>query len=227
MRQFAIADIHGHLKTFEALLARIGFTKADELFLLGDFIDRGPDSKGVIDCVEELKNSGHTVHCLRGNHEQMVLDAEYGNDSWRMWLRHGGKDTCISFGTQGYWFVPDEYRKWMAALPLYLETEGYLFVHAGLDFSKTEPLNDPDGLLWARNWTDSLNRDWLGNRIIVHGHTPVPRADIELNLAQAEHLPVIDIDNGCYARSQSGKGHLCALELGGHRLSFQPNIDVS
>jgi len=83
MRQFAIADIHGHLKTFKALLREINFTVFDELFLLGDFIDRGPDSKGVIDYIEELKQTGYTVYCLRGNHEQLCLDAAPGNDAFR------------------------------------------------------------------------------------------------------------------------------------------------
>jgi serine/threonine protein phosphatase 1 len=224
MRQFAISDIHGHLKTFEALLKSIDFTTHDELFLLGDFIDRGPDSKGVIDHVEELKVTGHQVHCLRGNHEQMAVDAEYGNDSWRMWLGNGGREACVSFGTQGEWYLPEEYRSWMKKLPLHLSTEGYLFVHAGIDTRKEKPLEDEESLLWARRWYGSLNESWLNGRILVHGHTPMARALIENSIVSLDYLPVINIDNGCFAPASRGMHHLCALELGSHALTFQENV---
>ncbi|MEO0876095.1 MAG: metallophosphoesterase, partial [Bacteroidota bacterium] len=66
MRKFAISDIHGCLKTFEALLDQIQFTTQDELYLLGDYIDRGPDSKGVIDLIWKMQADGYQVKCLRG-----------------------------------------------------------------------------------------------------------------------------------------------------------------
>lgn len=70
MPQYAITDLHGCARTFRALLDKIRFSKEDELYLLGDYINRGPDSKGVIDHILELRESGHTVHCLRGNHQR-------------------------------------------------------------------------------------------------------------------------------------------------------------
>jgi serine/threonine protein phosphatase 1 len=222
MRQFAISDIHGHLATFKALLKRLEFSKEDELFLLGDFIDLGPDSKGVIDYVEDLQATGHRVHCLRGNHEQMCIEAPSNRDYWRMWLQHGGKETCTSFDSQDY-TVPEEYLSWMGELPLYLETEGYLFVHAGIDTRKPNPLMDKESLLWARYWTNTIDRDWLDGRIVVHGHTPTSFQDIQLSIKAVEHLPVINIDAGCFAKHTSGMGHLCALELGSHALTFQEN----
>ena len=224
MRQFAISDIHGHLKTFQALLKRIDFTVHDELFLLGDFIDRGPDSKGVIDHIEELRAKGHQVHCLRGNHEQMVLGAEYGNDSWRMWLKYGGRETCTSFGTYGEWFVPKPYLQWMEELPYHLSTQGYLFVHAGIDTRKDDPLADLESLIWARDWYNSLDDRWLDGRIVVHGHTPIARTYIEKSVNSLEYLPVINIDNGCCAPASMGMHNLCALELGTHLLIFQENV---
>jgi len=223
MRQFAIADIHGHLKTFKALLAKINFTVFDELFLLGDFIDRGPNSKGVIDYIEELKKTGYAVHCLRGNHEQMCLDGETQPRMLQAWLRHGGRNTQASF--PGYDLtVPTKYRDWMAALPLYLESGKYLFVHAGVNCEKPDPLADAEGLLWARGWTDTLDREWLDDRIIIHGHTPVTQNMIELNAKYLTNMPVLDIDCGCFANSRWGMGRLCAVELGNHLLTFQRNI---
>ncbi|TXF91733.1 serine/threonine protein phosphatase [Neolewinella aurantiaca] len=224
MRQFSITDIHGHLKTFEALLQRLDFSVHDQLFLLGDFIDRGPDSKGVIDYVEELRATGHQVHCLRGNHEQMALDAVYGNDSWRMWLNNGGKEACSSFGTHGEWFVPEPYRQWMDELPYHLSTQGYLFVHAGLDTRVDDPLADTHSLIWSRWWYEPQDKEWLDGRILVHGHTPVSRAEIEQSILDLESVPVINIDNGCFAPASRGMHHLCALELKTHALTFQENI---
>lgn len=75
MKKYAITDIHGCNKTFQALLDKIAFTTADALYLLGDYIDRGPDSKGVFDTIFNLQETGHSVHCLRGNHEAMFLDS--------------------------------------------------------------------------------------------------------------------------------------------------------
>jgi serine/threonine protein phosphatase 1 len=223
MRQFAISDIHGYLNTFKALLERIAFSPEDELFLLGDFIDRGPDSKGVIDHVKALKAAGHHIHCLRGNHEQMAIDAPTDFSTRTAWLRYGGKETCASFDTRDF-TVPDDYLEWMTELPFYLLTEGYLFVHAGIDTYKTHPLADFKSMLWARNWSDKIDREWLGDRIIVHGHTPTPYQDIQLSLHTLEYLPVINIDAGCFAKNKSGLGYLCALELGSHALTFQENV---
>ena len=70
MHRFAISDIHGCAKTFEALLDRIALSTQGELYLLGDYLDRGPDSKGVLDLIFRLQREGYAVHCLRGNHEQ-------------------------------------------------------------------------------------------------------------------------------------------------------------
>ncbi len=224
MRQFAISDIHGHNRTFRALLKRLDFTVHDELFLLGDFIDRGPDSKGVIDHVENLKATGHQIHCLRGNHEQMAIDAEYGNDTWRAWLKYGGRETCASFGTYGEWFVPETYQHWMEDLPLYLTTPGYIFVHAGIDTRKEDPMTDREGMLWSRYWYGSINKEWLDGRIIIHGHTPVSRTEIEMSITALDQLPVINIDNGCFAPASQGMHNLCALELGTHKLTFEENV---
>jgi len=74
LRILAISDIHGCLNTFKAILQQINYTKADQLFLIGDFIDRGPDSKGVIDHIWDLQAQGFSITCIKGNHEQMLLN---------------------------------------------------------------------------------------------------------------------------------------------------------
>jgi serine/threonine protein phosphatase 1 len=224
MPQYAISDIHGHSNTFRALLKRLDFSQDDELFLLGDFIDRGPDSKGVIDRVIDLRETGHQVHCLRGNHEQLAIDAEWGNDSWQIWLGNGGKEACTSFGTYGEWYLPDDYLKWMEALPFHLSTEGYLMVHAGINTHKVNPLTDAESLLWARNWYGDFDLKWLDGRILLHGHTPQSRAQIIDSVATVGYFPVINIDNGCFAAASRGMNGLCALTLVSHELVFEEDV---
>lgn len=105
MRRFAISDIHGCLKTFQALLERIAFSKADILYLLCDYIDRGPDSRGLIDYIWKLKEAGYTMPCLRGNHEQMLLDEVANPNDWF----RGEPETLRSFGVRSNSGIPGRY----------------------------------------------------------------------------------------------------------------------
>ena len=101
MRKIAVSDIHGCLKTFKALVEeQVVLNPQDELYLLGDFIDRGPDSKGVLDYVMQLDEAGYQVHCLRGNHEDMMLQAVRDREDIGMWLFNGGQQALDSFRTE-------------------------------------------------------------------------------------------------------------------------------
>lgn len=220
-RQFAISDIHGCLKTLEALLDKVGFSEIDQLFLLGDLIDRGPDSKGVIDLVWRMQNKGYEVYCLRGNHEQMVLNN----------LEAEGLSAYLcdvpflrSFGARDLTDIPLEYFKWMDELPYYLETEWYFLVHAGIDFLQNDPLDNTYDMMWLRYWYDYLDLDWLGNRVILHGHTPQRREYIEQQFSRLRDFPVLDIDNGCVFR-HSNLGSLCAFDMTNRELHFMENVD--
>ena len=174
MRKLAISDIHGCKKSFEALLDRIAFSKGDLLYLLGDYVDRGPDSKGVIDLIWELQRDGYQLECLRGNHEELVLRAASGNFTFlEKWLKTDGKDTMDSFGVSQCADIPQEYIRWMDALPYYLEVDNYLLVHSGLDFRLEDPLSDTMEMCWLRDWYHTIRYDWLKDRIIIHGHTPL------------------------------------------------------
>lgn len=221
MARYAISDLHGCQNTFRAALDTIGLNRDDELFLLGDYLDRGPDSKGIIDTIWSLQRDGFRVHCLKGNHEQMCLDGVASPRWLDTWLSHGGRETMASFGDQ----MPGEaYMQWMKKLPHFLETEGYLLVHAGLNFRQPDPLADQDAMLWIRNWSQHLDREWLQNRLIVHGHTPRPRLDIEKNLEHFPQHPVMNIDAGC-CYQLPGKGNLCVLHLDQMTMSFVKNRD--
>ena len=220
MPRYAISDIHGCAKTFKALLEKIKLVKEDDLFLLGDYIDRGPDSRGVIDHIWELQNEGFKVNCLRGNHEQMLIDEVEKTNEWY----NGEAATLASFEVNQNIDIPKKYIDWIKRLEYYFELDDYILVHAGLNFSKKDPLADLKEMMWIRRWYDQIDRDWLGKRIIVHGHTPIEKMTVEDFLKTFDHLPVIDIDSGCFYEN-AGYGNLCAFNLDNQKLIFQPNLD--
>jgi len=224
MRRFAISDIHGCLKSFEALLKHIIFTKKDELYILGDYIDRGPDSKGVIDKIWSLQESGHTVHCLRGNHEQMLLDGLDNDVHFMSWVRNGGGTTLGSFGVNHSLLIPQKYKKWIRDLPYYLEVDKYILVHAGLDFYLENPLEGLHNMLWIRGWYDTIGRNWLDGRIVIHGHTPMHKTDIKKAGDTLVLIPALDVDAGCVFKNR-GYGHLCAYDMTNEVLYFQENVE--
>jgi serine/threonine protein phosphatase 1 len=118
----------------------------------------------------------------------------------------------------------------MRELDYYFEVDGYILVHGGLNFNLFDPLEDQRDLLVIRKWYPYVRYDWLGERIILHGHTPMPHYDIENQFANLESLRYLDLDAGCvYARSdrpdRAGLGHLCAFDMTDRRLFFQENIE--
>jgi serine/threonine protein phosphatase 1 len=224
MRRFAISDIHGCLKSFQALLEQIKFGKEDELYLLGDYIDRGPDSRGVIDHIWALQSADYKVICLKGNHEQMMLNALDSADSHKHWLQHGGLNTLSSFGTNKITNISSKYITWLRHLPHFHKLKHYILVHAGLNFKKEDPMSDTVSMLWIRQWYDCIDRAWLNGRTIIHGHTPIVRASIENMLSQIDELPVLDIDGGCVFREAHFQ-QLVAYDLDRKKLFFQDNIE--
>ncbi len=208
------------------MLDRISFSTEDELYLLGDYIDRGPDSKGVIDHIWALQETGHKVHCLRGNHEQMFLHAIDARDELHgINETRGYAETLASFGTPNIDHVPEAYINWMKNLDFYLEVDQYILVHAGLDFSTGKPFENKKEMIWIRYWYESIDREWLGDRIIVHGHTPIRQLEIKNSIGELAEIPAIDIDNGCSFES-FGFGNLCAFEFGTQTFTFQANIEA-
>jgi serine/threonine protein phosphatase 1 len=198
----------------------IGLTRDDELYLLGDLIDRGPDSKGVLDLVFELREANFSVMAVRGNHEDMWLRA--GGDLWAFetWLANGGRATLTSFQADYPGDIPKPYRMFLRSLPYYLLLDDFVIVHAGLNFDLADPFSDTEAMLWQRDCKVDLVR--TGGRRLVSGHTPVTRNQVEASLATDR----IMLDNGCvFASSRLGSGSLAVLELNTMTLTFQENID--
>jgi len=212
---YIIGDIHGCNRTFQALLARLDLKPADRLVLLGDYIDRGPDSKGVIDTIFRLRENGHEVTCLRGNHEQMLLDALESAYSLDQWLTNGGRQAMASFGVDRVREIPERYIDFLKSTLFYVETGGCLCVHGGLDFSNADPLDQPHTLLWMRRWYPDINYEWLGNRIILHGHTPLEIDQIREQLENLDRQRYLNLDNGCvYAGRRLSRGNTLGRLLG-------------
>ncbi len=140
MRNIAISDIHGCCKTFKALVENhVKLTKEDHLYLLGDYIDRGPDSKGVIDYIFKLKEDGFQVTATKGNHEQMLLRAIDG-DTNQPWYQNGARMTLRSFEATHEDNIPTEYIDFIKELKFYIELEDCFLVHAGFNFEREDPL---------------------------------------------------------------------------------------
>lgn len=225
MRRFAVSDIHGCAKSFRALMKRVSFSKKDELYVLGDLIDRGPDSKGVVDYIWELQAEGHQVFCLRGNHDQMLLDAQNDMEWHKTWKLAGGDKTMDSFEVDRSANIPKKYLDFFNSLPFHLEVAEYILVHAGFSFNLSNPFDEFHSMLWRKHkWYDRIDREWLGDRIIIHGHVPKKKNVISLMLKQLDRTPVLTIDNGCFF-NKLGLGRLCAFEMTHRELYFQDCID--
>ena len=201
-------------------MEKIDLQLEDELYLLGDYIDRGPNSKGVIDTIFKLKKEGYKVTCLMGNHEDAMIKSKTDRSMWQNWLAWGGKETLESFGVYDLNNISQQYWDFLENLDYYAEVDDYILVHAGLNFDAGDPLEDRYSLLWIRRWYRDINKEWLGNRKIIHGHTPIGRKEMEGFAKVINHVQYLDIDAGCYCYDW-----LSAFELTEQELIFQKRID--
>lgn len=220
MRRFVIGDIHGCVRTFRHLVTqKIKLTTTDELYLLGDLIDRGVDSKGVLDFIFELHKMGFTMLSIKGNHEDMYLRAGDSPLLMDMWLANGGRATLRSFDADGPGDIPFRYQLFLRSLPYYIILDDFVLVHAALNFLSSDPFADTEAMLWQRDCT--VDRFRIGGRRIVCGHTPVTREQLEASLADDR----IMLDNGSVFEERPGMGSLAALELNSMAVYYQNNID--
>jgi len=168
---FVIGDIHGCLDKLRALLDKIPLDWDRALLIfLGDYVDRGPDSRGVIDLLLDLKkdHEGHVIF-LQGNHEWMFSNY-LKNRHYALFLMNGGQETLDSYrGADGKIEIPKSHRDFLDHLDLFYETEDYIFVHAGLRPGVSISDQDPEDLIWIRSPFIGSSYDW-GKRVIF-GHT--------------------------------------------------------
>jgi serine/threonine protein phosphatase 1 len=173
MLTYAIGDVHGRADLLARLLARIEDHRAGRprrLVVLGDVVDRGPDSAGAVAILRNLQiREPGAVTCLMGNHEAMLLDAAAGTnlDLWRI---NGGGATLASYGAVRPADLPAEVVAWMSALPSLHGDGQRWYVHGGLDPARRAEESDRETRLWMREPFLSAGHDF--GRHVVHGHTP-------------------------------------------------------
>ena len=207
MSLIAIGDIHGCARTLDALLERLQPTADDHLVFVGDYIDRGPDSKGVIDRLIKLRKS-FTCTFLRGNHEALMLGyLDYGE--FDLWHVNGGVATLNSYAVDDgeHAHIPADHIAFVRQTELYLDTPEFFFVHAGLNPNWTiaESLAhaDEDTFLWERGHLQAQALAW--EKCVVCGHTPQPQP-LDRDL-------LINIDTGCVYHMHPRLGKLTAVRL--------------
>jgi len=235
MRRFAISDIHGCHQTFLALLDTLKLTKEDELYLLGDLIDRGPQSVMVMDHVMKMTEEGYKVTTLMGNHEYMFLQAieetiPYCWDyrRYQAWMKNGGISTMVNLGFQrsdDLRKLDKKYDAFVRGLKNYVELDNCILVHAGFNFKEEDIFKDTHSMYWVRSFHETIDPAKTGNRIIIHGHTSRRYDTLEQEITEMKY-PAINIDCGCVYHPRTGIGYLCALDLDTLKPIFQKNIDV-
>ena len=224
---YAIGDVHGRADLLEPLLDAVltdaASTSRSMIVGLGDYVDRGPDSRGVIDRLIALSSRpAIEVHCLRGNHDQALLDFLADAEVGPGWARHGGAETLQSYGVAApepgadlsAWrdarevfaeALPDTHRAFLERTPLSLVSGDYFFSHAGARPGTPLGEQTPRDLMWIREAFLADARPL--EKMIVHGHSPT-------KVVHRDHRR-IGLDTGAYA---SGLLCACRFEGDGHRL---------
>jgi len=200
-RLIAIGDIHGCKTALERLLESIQPSANDTIVTLGDYIDRGPDSRGVIDLLIQLGREAEHI-ALMGNHEEMMLEVVQDESPHEAWTRHGGVDTLDSYEFSGSRdFLPAEHLAFFQSLRGFYEHDHHFFVHAA--YSPKIPLDEQssDMLRW-HSLNEIVPSPHLNGKIAVVGHT----ANTDGEILDLGHL--VCIDTYCY-----GGGWLTALDL--------------
>ena len=210
MKTIIVGDIHGCFAEFEEILRKTELDEAgDRLILIGDVIDRGPDSRLVLNQIWELhKKMGERFVYLMGNHEDLAVEAWRTGDR-HLWDANGGAKTRKSFYRAGDRF--DRYLPFISERPLYYEAEDYICAHAAVDAAGPEH-TPRHTFIWDRNIAFGVP---YGGKLLIYGHTPMKAVLLRDETGRGEAVPAgeprplpsagsICIDTGCvYGRSLS------------------------
>ena len=224
-RRIVATDIHGCFHSFKNLLEeKVGLEKFDQLYLLGDYINKGPHSKQVLDYLMQLQENEYTVSMLRGNHEQELLNVLEGKTPYDTFISKGGETLLRSFQVNHPSLIPQKYINFIRSLGYFIELPDYYLVHAGFDFSRQNPFLEGEELLNIRDY--EVNTEKTGGRKIIHGHSPTDLEQIETSLRHKNILH-FSLDAGCAYIKNPKQAHLIALDLNAWEWLVQPNIDPS
>ena len=171
-RLFAIGDIHGASVALKTLIEAIEPQPQDTIVVLGDVIDCGPDSKGVLDQLITLSSRCHVV-ALLGNHEEMLLNALESRSEFKYWLKLGGEQTLRSYSSAirpGLEVIPAEHIRFIQGCRPYFETERHIFVHASYDPELPMDRQSERSLRWESVNPDKMRPHFSG-KVLIAGHT--------------------------------------------------------
>ena len=174
-RLFIVGDIHGCLDPLKRMMDKIDWRpEEDGLIFLGDYIDRGADSRGVVDYIIEVSNSSPLVQCLMGNHENILLDFLSTGDP-RLLLLNGGMTTSESYQVgeklEEEALIPPEHVAFFENLYLYIELDDYYVVHAGFRPGVEVEKQATEDLIWIRE--PFIFSDYDFGKKVIFGHTPL------------------------------------------------------
>lgn len=198
-RIIAIGDVHGCSDALELLLSKIQPQADDVIVGLGDFVDRGPNSAGVIEILLELVTQCHFVPLI-GNHELMMFKGLREQSDFNFWFQHGGSQTVASYGGR-HQNIPQHHLTFLSHCLRFFETERHFFVHANYEPSLPLP-EQPDELLFWEHISEIVPAPHISGKTAIVGHTPQSKGTIR-NLG---HVQLID--TFCY-----GDGWLTALDV--------------
>jgi len=218
-RQFAFGDIHGCYATLKKLLKKIEYDTSDQLFFLGDVINRGKRSKDVLSFIIKSQKKGLPIYALRGNHEEFLINhlKIYPSTEAIELIEKIKFNFIINSSGQ----IKPKYLGYFNNLPHYLELPTCFLVHAGFNF-KNNPLTNIHDMLNIRDFT--VDKAFLGEKKLIHGHTPIALSQILYSVHT--DAPAINIDNGCWlAKKVDDKGHLVCIDLQTFEVFYQRNCE--
>ncbi|CEJ47977.1 metallophosphoesterase family protein [Umezakia ovalisporum] len=215
-RQIIIGDVHGHYEGLMRLMDLIAPASDDQVYFLGDLIDRGPKSSQVIDFV---KNNNYP--CLLGNHEQMLLSILSGDNistqAMQAWLYGGGQATIASYKNA---HVPKEHLDWLRTLPTYLDLGHVWLTHAGVDPYLPLAQQTAEQFCWIRHEFHSIQQPYFIDKLMIIGHTITFTFPGVSPGQLAQGRGWLDIDTGAY---HPRSGWLTALDIT-NNLIYQVNM---
>ena len=219
-RHWVIPDIHGCYKTMKTLV-KTEFSPVATTYHLSWRLCGQRSSKRVIDYIMKLQKGPAKINCLRGNHEEYMIEVfEVDNirpqlfsfkykSKMKFWKSIGGGATLKSFGVKRARQISQKYINWLKSLDYYLVTENHVIVHAGLNFNIEDPFSDKEAMLILRDF--EVDSEKIGGKVIIHGHVPLSLDFIKSTIENPKSK-YISLDNGCYRRSNPNMGNLLALE---------------
>ncbi len=216
-RRIIIGDVHGHYEGLMMLLEAIAPGTNDQVYFLGDLIDRGPHSAQVVKFVQQ---SLYT--CLLGNHEQLMLDAFPNGYAFtpalQAWLSSGGKTTITSYGDDLKALLDDV--EWVKTLPSYLDLDDLWLVHAGVHPLKSLESQTNQDFCWIRQEFHSSTQPYFANKLIITGHTITFTFKDVVPGELVHGCGWLDIDTGVY---HPKSGWLTGLDVTNRRV-YQANV---